>query len=111
MFATFWYRTRKRRCEVALRLALGSSRRLVMRYFLLEGFVLLLLAVIPALVIACNIQWADLTVHTLVDVSVARFVGCFVGAFLLMALMIFLGIWYPARQVMKVQPAEALHDE
>lgn len=111
VFATFWYRTRKRRCEIALRMALGSSRRVLMRYFLLEGLTLLLLAVIPALVIAFNIQWADLTVHTLLDVSVMRFVECFGGAFLLMALMIVLGIWYPARRAMKVQPAEALHDE
>ena len=82
-----------------------------MRYFLLEGLVLLLMAVIPALLIALNIQWADLTVHTLVDVSAARFVGCFGVALLLMALMIVLGIWYPARRAMQVQPAEALHDE
>ena len=111
VFATFWYRTRKRRCEVALRMALGSSRRQVMRYFLLEGLVLLLMAVIPALLIALNIQWADLTVHTLVDVSAVRFVGSFGVALLLMALMIVLGIWYPARRAMQVQPAEALHDE
>lgn len=82
-----------------------------MRYFLLEGLVLLLMAVIPALLIALNIQWADLTVHTLVDVSAARFVGSFGVALLLMALMIVLGIWYPARRAMQVQPAEALHDE
>ena len=82
-----------------------------MRYFLLEGLVLLLMAVIPALLIALNIQWADLTVHTLVDVSAVRFVGSFGVALLLMALMIVLGIWYPARRAMQVQPAEALHDE
>ena len=109
--ATFWYRTRKRRCEIALRMALGSSRLRVMQYFLLEGLVLLILAVIPALVISCNIQLADLTVHTLVDVSTLRFVECFAGAFLLMVLMIVMGIWYPARRAMKIQPAEALHDE
>ena len=32
-------------------------------------------------------------------------------SWLLMALMIVLGIWYPARRAMQVQPAEALHDE
>ncbi|WP_368045224.1 ABC transporter permease [Bacteroides sp. ET489] len=111
VFATFWYRTRKRRCEVALRMAMGSSRRTVMGYFLLEGLALLLLAAVPALLIALNIQLADLTVHTLIDASTARFVGCFCVALLLMALMIVAGIWYPARQAMKVQPAEALHDE
>ena len=29
----------------------------------------------------------------------------------LMALMIVVGIWYPAYKAMQLQPAEALHDE
>ena len=66
---------------------------------------------VPALVIAFNIQLADLTVHTLMDATGGRFVGCFGLALLLMALIIMAGIWYPARQAMKIQPAEALHDE
>lgn len=111
VFAIFWYRTRKRRCEVALRMAMGSSRRMVMAYFLLEGFVLLLLAAVPAWVIAFNIQLADLTVHTLMDATGGRFVCCFGVSFLLLTLIIMAGIWYPARQAMKIQPAEALHDE
>ena len=111
VFATFWYRTRKRRCEVALRMAMGSSRRSVMAYFLLEGLLLLLMAAVPALVVAFNVQLADLTVHTLMDATGGRFAGCFGLALLLMALIIMAGIWYPARQAMKIQPAEALHDE
>ena len=107
----FWYRTRKRRCEIALRMAMGSSRAQVMRYFLAEGMALLLLAAVPAVVVAFNVQMADLTVHTLVDVSWERFAGCFLGAMALLACIIVLGIWYPARRAMLVQPAEALHDE
>ena len=111
VLATFWYRTRKRRCEIALRMAMGSSRRDVMRQLMLEGMTLLLAAVVPALFIAFNVQVADLTVHTLVDVSSGRFVLCFVAAVVLLAGVIALGIWYPARQAMHIQPAEALHDE
>ena len=111
VLATFWYRTRKRRCEIALRMAMGSSRAQVMRYFLAEGMALLLLAAVPAVVVAFNVQMADLTVHTLVDVSWERFAGCFLGAMALLACIIVLGIWYPARRAMLVQPAEALHDE
>ena len=111
VLATFWYRTRKRRCEIALRMAMGSSRRDVMRQLMLEGMTLLLAAVVPASFIAFNVQVADLTVHTLVDVSSGRFVLCFVAAVVLLAGVIALGIWYPARQAMHIQPAEALHDE
>ena len=32
-------------------------------------------------------------------------------SFILIALMIVVGIWIPARKAMKVQPAEALHNE
>lgn len=111
VFATFWYRTRKRRCEVAIRMAMGSSRRKVMVYFLSEGIMLLLMAAVPALVVAFNIQVADLTVHTLTDVTGGRFAGCFAAAVLLLGLVIVAGIWYPARRAMKIQPATALHDE
>lgn len=111
VFATFWYRTRKRRCEVALRMALGSSRRSVLACFLSEGLLLLLLAAVPALVVAFHIHLADLTVHTLMDATGARFAACFGLALGLMALIIVAGIWYPARRAMKIQPAEALHDE
>ena len=34
-----------------------------------------------------------------------------VGAWLLIALMVVIGIWFPARQAIKIQPAEALHEE
>ena len=111
VLATFWYRTRKRRSEIALRMAMGSDRRGVLRYFLAEGLMLLALAALPAFFIALNLQLADLTVHTLVDVSALRFVGCFVAACLTLAVIIVVGIWYPARRAMRIQPAEALHDE
>ena len=72
---------------------------------------LLLLAAVPALVVAFHIHLADLTIHTLMDATGARFAACFGLALGLMALIIVAGIWYPARRAMKIQPAEALHDE
>ncbi len=111
VLATFWYRTRKRRCEIALRMAMGSSRRTVMLHFLTEGLTLLLLAAVPALAVALNIEAADLTVRTLMDASWGRFAACFGAAVLLLAVVIVAGIWYPAHRAMRVQPAEALHDE
>ena len=41
----------------------------------------------------------------------ARFVLALALSWLLMALMIVVGVCYPARRAMQVQPAEALHDE
>lgn len=109
--ATFWYRTRKRRCEIALRMAVGSTPRQVCLQLICEGLALLFAAALPALFIALNLQLTDLTVHTLADVSAGRFAVCFVAALCLLAVVIALGVWYPARQAMRIQPAEALHDE
>ena len=52
----------------------------------------------------------------LVDISkmqftFERFLIAAVFTWLLMALMIVVGIWYPAYKAMRLQPAEALHDE
>lgn len=82
-----------------------------MAWLMGEGLMLLALAALPALIVAFNMQVADLTVHTLVDASPLRFAGCFAAALVLLGLMIVLGIWYPARQAMQIQAAEALHDE
>lgn len=40
-----------------------------------------------------------------------RFLIGSLAAWLLIALMVMMGIWYPARQAMKIEPAEALHEE
>ena len=40
-----------------------------------------------------------------------RFLAGSLGAWLLIALMVVIGIWFPARQAMKIEPAEALHEE
>ncbi|WP_455673252.1 ABC transporter permease [Phocaeicola sp.] len=111
MLGTFWFRTRKRRGEIALRMALGCSRRSIFTYYVMEGMLLLLLAAVPAVFICANMQIADLTVHTLMEPTFGRFLFCFVMAMLLLSLIILLGIYFPARKAMQVEPAEALHDE
>ena len=111
LMGTFWFRTRHRRSEIALRMAMGSSRSRVRLMLLGEGLLLLTLAAVPALVICANLVVADVTFTEATDASWERFAVCVAVVWLLMALMVIAGIWYPARQAMKVQPAEALHDE
>ena len=43
--------------------------------------------------------------------SVLRFLLGSLGAWLLIALMVMMGILFPARQAMRIEPAEALHEE
>ena len=111
ILGTFWFRTRKRRSEIALRMAMGCSRRGILRHYLIEGLLLLLLAAVPAFLICLNIYMGDITVHTLMDATFPRLFGTFAVAVLLLAVIVSLGIFFPARQAMKVEPAEALHEE
>lgn len=108
---TFWFRTQHRRQEVALRMALGSTRQGVFIRLITEGLLLFVVAMIPASLIALNIGMADLVDVSCLPFDALRFCMALLVTAVLMALMIVLGIWYPARRAMKVQPAEALHDE
>ena len=42
---------------------------------------------------------------------ILRFLLGSLGAWLLIALMVVTGIWFPAQQAIDIQPAEALHEE
>lgn len=77
MLGTFWFRTRKNRSEIALRMALGCSRMNVFGYYVLEGILLLVSAAIPAVFVCANMQMADLTVHTLMEPAWGRFFALF----------------------------------
>ena len=45
------------------------------------------------------------------DYTIARFVAGFFITYLVMAVMIILGIWYPAYQMVRLEPADALRYE
>ena len=111
VIGTFWFRTQHRRREVALRMAMGSSRRGIFLRLMGEGILLLTVAAIPALIIAFNVGLAELVDISKMQFTVDRFLIAAVLTWLLMALMIVVGIWYPAYKAMQLQPAEALHDE
>ena len=111
VIGTFWFRTQHRRSEIALRMAFGSTRRRVFGRLIAEGLLLLTLAAVPAVFIAFNVGMAELVDVERMSFGGGRFAMTVLVSWLLMALMIVLGIWYPARRAMLVQPAEALHDE
>lgn len=108
---TFWFRTQHRRQEVALRMAMGSTRRGVFVRLVVEGLLLLTLAALPAALVALNLGMAELVDVEKLPFDVPRFLLTLLLSWLLMALMIVVGVWYPARRAMQIQPAEALHDE
>ena len=111
IIGTFWLRTQARQGEMGLRVALGSNRRQLSRLMNLEGLILLALTVPFMLVFIMNMLHFDMSDTYRLPYTWWRFVATFGGAYLLMAGMITLGIWFPIRRMMKMKPAEALHYE
>lgn len=112
LLGTFWFRTQQRRSEIALHKAHGATLRAIFRRLLGEGWLLLLLVTPVALVIDYNLAHLELNSwRNNTTLEWDRLLLCALISFLLIALMIAIGIGIPARRAMKVQPAEALHDE
>ncbi|RGN49121.1 MULTISPECIES: ABC transporter permease [unclassified Bacteroides] len=106
VIGTFWFRTLHRRGEIGLRIAMGATRTSIFSFLIGEGILLLTVITPVAIVLMFNI------VHFLIeDTSILTFITGCVVTWVLIAVMMFLGIWYPAYQAMKIEPAEALHDE
>lgn len=118
VMGTFWFRTRRRRSEIALRLAMGSTKKQIFSLLTGEGLLLLALVTIPAMIICYNVGIAELKVGRSelistwpIEWSFVRFLLGSLGAWILISLMIIIGIWFPARKAIKIHPAEALHED
>ncbi|WP_080905831.1 ABC transporter permease [Parabacteroides sp. Marseille-P3160] len=111
IFGTFWFRTERRKEEMGLRIAVGSTPGGLKRLMTGEGLVLLTLVAIPGIILCLNLQLLEVTNGYYMDYTASRFLIGIALTYLLIAGMIVLGIWYPAHQTMKMKPAEALHYE
>lgn len=112
LLGIFWFRTQRRRSEIALHMAFGSTRRQVFGRLILEGLILLTLATLPALLVDYNIARLEFTQPDGGSyISASRFAVTTGITWLLMALMMIVGILFPARKAMKIEPAQALHEE
>ena len=112
LLGTFWFRTQQRKSEIALHKAHGATNQMVFKRLLSEGWLLLLLITPLALIIDFNLAHAELTAwYNGTTLEWDRLFICAFISFALIALMIAVGIGIPARKAMKIDPAEALHDE
>lgn len=107
----FWFRTQYRRAEIGLRISLGDTPAQILKRYYAEGLMLLTAAMIPAMVVIFILGRREILPAHLMDFTTGRYFIGFVITYLLLALMIISGIWFPARKAIKVSPAEALRDE
>ena len=110
VIGTFWIRTQQRRSEMGLRLALGSTRANLRILLIGEGILLLVLAIVPSAVINANLAIMGILTDTM-PATAMRFLVVQSIVFVLIVIMIVIGVCLPAHQVMKIEPAEALHGE
>ena len=112
LLGTFWFRTQQRRGEIALHKAMGATDGAVFGRLMSEGLFLLLIVTVPAVIIDVLLAHFELNSwRNGTTLEWPRMAFCAAATFVLIAAMIGIGIDIPARRAMKVQPAEALHDE
>lgn len=111
ILGTFWLRVEKRRSEIGLRMAVGSTKKNVLTLMQTEGLCLLFIASAPALIICFNLVALHIMPTENMDATPMRFIVDTIVTFLLLAAVIFLSTWYPARRSAHIQSAEALHYE
>lgn len=112
LLGTFWFRTQQRRSEIALHKAMGATDGAVFGRLMSEGMFLLLMVTVPAVIIDVLLAHFELNSwRNGTTLEWPRMAFCAAATFVLIAAMIGIGIGIPARRAMKVQPAEALHDE
>lgn len=111
VIGSFWFRVNRRKEELGLRMAMGSSRAGLLRFTITESLLLLTLAALPALFICGNLVYADLVSASAADDRLLRFFEVSLITWLLLAFIIVLGVWYPAQKAAHIAPADALRAE
>ncbi len=113
LLGAFWFRTQQRVSEIAIRKVNGATNRQIFGRLISEGFLILILATPLSLVLdwlMTRYQLNSAFPGYLYFVPL-RFALAALFSFLSLALMITLGIWFPARKAMQVDPALAIKDE
>ena len=108
---TFWLRTERRRGEIGLRVALGSTRRGVGGYLYAEGLTLMALTLPALLLFIANLAALDRLDTYRESLGIVRLLATIGVTYLLMAAMIGLGVRISARKAIRMAPAEALRYE
>ena len=111
LIGTFWFHVNRRREEIGLRMAIGSSRNGILCFFISEGLLLLTLSMIPALLICLNLLSAEVIANHATTSAFGRFCAVSLATWIVLAITILIAVWYPARKASGMNPADALHYE
>jgi len=111
IFGSFWLRTRQRKCEIGIRMAMGASKKTISFSMIVEGFCLLLVSILPALIIYINLLIAEVLDVARLDFTLGRVMIALGASLLIIVIIIVGGIYQPAMQAASTPPVDALRDE
>lgn len=119
VIGTFWFRTQSRKRDIGLRIALGSSKKDVKGLFIKETFVILFIASIFSTIVCINISLADILKFIgmpSIDkdkfgIGSEQYIINYLITFIILGIISFFAVWYPAKKASDIQPVEALRDE
>ena len=109
IIGTFWFSTQHRRGEIGLRMALGATRKNVFGHLVLEGLILQGAAMCVTILLCLNLYVFN-TIFV-ADRFLPEYLLSGLLTWILVALMIVLGIWYPANEAAGTNPVDALRYE
>ena len=120
VMGTFWFRIRVRHEEVGVRMAMGATSQSILWQFFVEGLCLLAIVTLPALLIEIQFVYTgmidtlgqdEVNPIYLPDRMMLRFLLTNCITWVVLACVILMAIWIPARRASRMVPAEALHYE
>lgn len=107
----FWFRVVKRRGQIGLRISFGATPRGAQWQFILEGLLMLAIALVLSAIIMAVVFQFELLAVELIPLDVRRFVGDLLITALLMGCAVVLAVWLPTRRTKRIPPAQALREE
>lgn len=111
VFGVFWLRTRQRRGEIGVRMAMGATKSIIRYAMIAESLCLMALCILPGLLAYINLLYSDILDTSNLAFSFGRIVLVFAVALLIMALIVAGGTAWPASRAASIQPVDALRDE
>ena len=106
MIGILGYSIKKRKSELGLRRAVGSSAQKINTLILFESWTLTLFALIPAILITVQIPLLNLY-----PVETTLFIKAICLSIVLIFTLVSLSVYYPGYLASKVQASEALQEE
>lgn len=113
VLGSYWFMVERRRGEIGVRIALGTSKNGIQGVFARESLLLLLMAYLPALLVMVLLAYFQITYtfQECMPYTWGRFWITQAITFVVLVVVVLLGVIIPARRASKLDPAIILNEE